>query len=99
MGGRRGGEGGQSMHCFSTQLRTDEFSAVYERLLKNTLRLSGLMRRQVAPNLERGGKEKKHWALRPQKPLRLIMDGEVWGSEILYLTPTRYTVTTRMILH
>ena len=40
-----------------------------------------------------------HWALRPQKPLRLIRDGEVWGSRILYLTPTRYTVTTRMILH
>ena len=32
-------------------------------------------------------------ALRPQKPLRLIRDGEVGGSGILYLTPTRYTVT------
>ena len=42
---------------------------------------------------------RKYWALRPQKPLRLIRDGEVGGSEILYLTPTRYTVTTRMILH
>ena len=44
---------------------------------------------------------RKHWALRPQKPLRLIRDGEVGGggSGILYLTPTRYTVTTRMILH
>ena len=39
------------------------------------------------------------WALRPQKPLRLIRDGEVGGSGIIYLTPTRYTVTTRMILH
>ena len=26
-------------------------------------------------------KERKHWALRPQKPLRLIRDGEVGGSE------------------
>ena len=43
--------------------------------------------------------ERKHWALRPQKPSRLIRDGEVGGSGILYLTPTRYTVTTRMILH
>ena len=31
--------------------------------------------------------------------LRLIRDGEVGGSGILYLTPTRYTVTTRMVLH
>ena len=29
--------------------------------------------------------------------LRLIRDGEVGGSGILYLTPDRYTVTTRMI--
>ena len=29
----------------------------------------------------------------------LIRDGKVAGSGILYLTPTRYTVTTRMILH
>ena len=43
--------------------------------------------------------ERKHWALRPQKPLRLIRDGEVGGSGIWYLTPTRYTVTTRMIVH
>ena len=43
--------------------------------------------------------EIEHWVLCPQKPLRLIRDGEVGGSEILYLTPTRYTVTTRMILH
>ena len=43
---------------------------------------------------------RKHWALRPQKPLRLIRDGEVGGSGFfLHLTPTRYTVTTRMILH
>ena len=41
----------------------------------------------------------KHLALRPQKPLRLIRDGKVGGSGILYLTSTRYTVTTRMILH
>ena len=41
----------------------------------------------------------KHWAVRAQKPLRLIRDWEVGGSGILYLTPTRYTVTTRMILH
>ena len=47
------------------------------------------------------GKERKHWALRPQKPLRLIRDGEVGGggAGMLYLTLTRYTVTTRMILH
>ena len=43
--------------------------------------------------------ERKHGALRPQKPLRLIKDGEVVRSGIIYLTPTRYTVTTRMILH
>ena len=30
---------------------------------------------------------------------RLIRDGEVGRSGILYLTPTRYTVTTRIILH
>ena len=42
--------------------------------------------------------ERKHLALRPQKPLRLIRDGEVGGSEILYLTPTRYSVSTTMIL-
>ena len=44
---------------------------------------------------------RKHWALRPQKPLRLIRDGEVGGgggSRSLYLTPTRYTVTTRMTM-
>ena len=42
-----------------------------------------------------------HGALRPQKPVRLIRDGEVGGggSGILYITPTRYTVITRMILH
>ena len=40
--------------------------------------------------------ERKHGALRPQKPLLLIRDGEVGGSGILYLRPTRYTVTTRM---
>ena len=27
-------------------------------------------------------RERKHWALRPQKPLRLIRDGEVGGREI-----------------
>ena len=27
--------------------------------------------------------ERKHWALRPQKPLKLIRDGEVGGSEIV----------------
>ena len=42
---------------------------------------------------------RKHRGLRPQKPLRLIRDREVGGSWILYQTPTRYTVTTRMILH
>ena len=40
---------------------------------------------------------KKHGALRPQKPSRLIRDGEDEGGgrgqEFLYLTPTRYTVT------
>ena len=38
-------------------------------------------------------------ALRPQKPLRLIWDGEIGGWEFVYLTPTPYTDTTRMILH
>ena len=43
---------------------------------------------------------RKHGALRPQKPLRLIRDGEVGGGrEFLYLTPTRYTITTRTTLH
>ena len=45
---------------------------------------------------------RKHGALRPQKPLRLIRDGEVGGEggqEFYTLTPTRYTVTTRMSLH
>ena len=46
-----------------------------------------------------GANERKHGALRPQKPLRLIRDGEVGGSGILHLTPTPYTGTTRMILH
>ena len=41
---------------------------------------------------------RKQGALRPQKPLRLIRDGEFGGSGILYLTPTGYTVTTRMTL-
>ena len=36
------------------------------------------------------GKERKHWALRPQKPLRLIRDEEVRGLGILNLTPTHY---------
>ena len=45
-------------------------------------------------------KGRKHGALRPQKPLRLIRDGEVGGSGNLYLTPTRYAATTtRMTLH
>ena len=52
--------------------------------------------RQIDSNREEGGR--KHWAF-PQKPLRLIRDVEVGGLGILYLTPTRYTVTTRMILH
>ena len=43
--------------------------------------------------------ERKHWALRPQKPLRLIRDGEVGELGMLYLIPTRCNVTTRMILH
>ena len=43
------------------------------------------------------GKEGNMGALRPQKPLRLIRDGEVRGSGILYLTPTRYTVITRRL--
>ena len=46
---------------------------------------------------------RKHGASRSVKPLRLIRDGEVgegggW-SGILYLTPSRHTVTTRLILH
>ena len=50
----------------------------------------------VSPATDRG---RKHGALRPQKPLRLIRDGEVGGSGLIYLTPTRYTVTTGMILY
>ena len=42
---------------------------------------------------------RKHGALRPQKPLRLIRDGEVGGREFLHLAPTRYTATTRKTLH
>ena len=45
------------------------------------------------------GRGRKQGALRPQKPSKLISDGEVWGSGILYLTPSRHNVTTRMILH
>ena len=43
---------------------------------------------------------KKHGALRPQKPLRLIRDGEVGGSGFKKknLTPTCYSVTIRMAL-
>ena len=48
-------------------------------------------------------KERKHGALRPQKPFGLITGMLEWGGgggrDCLYLTPTRYTVTTRMILH
>ena len=53
----------------------------------------------VSCRLLEKSQEREHGALRPQKPLRIIRDGEVGGSGILYLTPTRYTVTTRMILH
>ena len=44
-------------------------------------------------------RKRKHGALRPQKPIRLIRDGPAGGSWILYLTPIRSTVITRMILH
>ena len=39
---------------------------------------------------------RKHEVLRPQKPLRNIMDRK---AGILFLTLTRYTVTTKMTLH
>ena len=42
---------------------------------------------------------RKRGALRPQKPVRFIWDGEFGGSGFLYPTPTHYTVTTRMTLH
>ena len=42
---------------------------------------------------------RKHGAVRPQTPVRLIRDGEVGGREFLYLTPTGYTVTTKMTVH
>ena len=45
------------------------------------------------------GGDWKLWALRPQTPLRLIRDGEIGGLGIIYLTPSRYTVTTGMIPH
>ena len=50
------------------------------------------------PSLTRPAEKKKHLALRPQKPFRLIRDGEVGGggSGNLYLLPNRYTVTSRM---
>ena len=41
--------------------------------------------------------QRTHGALRPQKPLKLIRDGE--GSGIFISNPTRYTVTARIILH
>ena len=44
------------------------------------------------------GDSGEHGALRPQKPSRLIRDGEVRGSGI-FISDTRYTVTTRMTLH
>ena len=45
------------------------------------------------------GRKRGAGVLRPQKPFRLIRDGEVGVSGILSLTRTRYTVTTRMTLH
>ena len=41
---------------------------------------------------------RKHGTLRPQRPLRLFTDREAGGRELLYLTPSRYAVTTRMTL-
>ena len=40
----------------------------------------------------------KYGALRPQQTSRLIRDGEVGRGGILYVTPTRYTVSTRVTL-
>ena len=44
-------------------------------------------------------RRRKHLAVRPQKLLRLIRDGEVGGSGILYPASACYTVTTRTILY
>ena len=52
-----------------------------------------------SPKVLASEEERKHLALRPQKPVRLIRDGGVGGSGILCLTPTRYNVTTIMSLH
>ena len=49
----------------------------------------------IGEDAQRRERGRKHGALRPQ---RLIRDAEVGGREFLCLTPTRYTVTTRMIL-
>ena len=49
--------------------------------------------------LEKAVTGRKHGALLPQKPIRLIWEGEVGGLGILYLTPTHYTVTSRMTVH
>ena len=62
----------------------------------NLLCVLDLFFRTLAVNSVSDLKKKKN---RPQKPLRLIRDGEVGGSGTLYLTPIRYTVTTTMILH
>ena len=79
-------------------------SGISVRKLMSTLkkrRRRGMNGRTFSQDHRKRGKSqrKKHSALRPQKPLRLIRDGEVGGSGILYLTPTRYTVTTRMTPH
>ena len=37
------------------------------------------------PSRAEGGTDRKHWVLRPQKPLRLIRDGEVGGSGIFLI--------------
>ena len=37
--------------------------------------------------------ERKHWALRPQKPLGLIRDGEVVGAEFFFFFIKHLLVT------
>ena len=50
-------------------------------------------------DLRTGTDRKETLGFTSTETIQAYRDGEVGGSGILYLTPTRYTVTTRMILH
>ena len=66
-------------------------SVLVPRLASSQDALKGLAKGQWVRFRLRVRRGWKHRALRPQKPLGFIRDGEVEGSEILYLTATRYT--------